>query len=88
MLADFLADNTPAVIGACLTIIGGLVHLVIAVTRLTTSVEFIKDRMDSMGKDSTTNRDSIREKVERLEQRMNGVDVALAKCQGVQASGH
>lgn len=89
LLADFLADNAMPILGlmasVLVAVLGGVIHLVIAIAKLNTTTQFLKEKMDDMGKASVTSRDSVREEVEKLKVRVNGFEVALARCTPGQA---
>lgn len=84
ILADFMAENAMPILGLIssilVAVLGGIIHLVIAIAKLNTTTQFLKEKMDDMGKASVTSRDSVRDEVEKLKSRLNGLDVALAKC--------
>lgn len=92
IIADFVAENAVAIVFGALTCAGGLVgwltKLARQMTRLESGQEFIIENMKRMGNDSTTNRDSVKEELERVKQRQNGLELEWAKWQGGHQPAH
>ena len=92
MLADFITDHGAEIVFGILALGGGLVgwltKLTRQMTRLESGQEFIIENMKRMGNDSTTSRDSVREELERVKLRQNGLELEWAKWQGSHASEH
>lgn len=86
ILADFVEQNAVAIIFGMLSCAGGLIgwltKLAKQMTRLEAGQEFIIEKMKSMGNDSVTNRDSVREDLEKLKTTVNSLQLEWAKWQG------
>lgn len=91
ILADFVTDHGVEIVFGILSCAGGLVgwltKLARQMTRLEAGQEFLIENMKRMGNDSTTNRDSVREDLERVKQQMNSLQLDWAKWQGGHAQG-
>lgn len=91
ILADFVEQNAVAIIFGALSIIGGgatwLTKIARQMTRLEAGQEFLIENMKRMGNDSTSSRDSVREELERVKTRQNGLELEWAKWQGGHPNG-
>lgn len=86
LLSTFIEDNGVALIGICVTILGGLIAWLTTLkgdlTELKADVKHMRSIIDDLGNASRVRGDSINTRVERVEQQLTGLTVTFAEWKG------